>query len=72
MRTLKPEQQSPPWLYGRGRDYIVRLAAGHFCPHCLAALRPSAVRYVDKTGVAIVCETCHRDVLHVETFDPTE
>jgi hypothetical protein len=68
----KPEQKSPRWLYGRGYDYEAHLAAGLACPHCVVALRPSAVRYVDKTGVAIVCEACHCDVLRIETFDPTE
>jgi hypothetical protein len=68
----KPEQRSPRWLYARGYDYEVFLAAGQPCSHCSAVLRPSAVRYVDATGIAIVCETCHRDVLRIETFDPTE
>src|SRR5262245_8491546 len=67
----KPEQRPPRWLYGRGYDYEVHLAAGQSCPHCLAALRPTAVRYVDETGVAVICEACHCDVLRIETFDPT-
>jgi hypothetical protein len=68
----KPEQKSPRWLYGCGYDYRVRLAAGLACPHCAAALRPSAVRYVDKAGAVIACEACHCDLLRIETFDPTE
>jgi hypothetical protein len=68
----KPEQKSPRWLYGRGYDYEVRLAAGQSCPHCSATLRPGAVRYFDATGAAIVCEACHCDLVRIETFDPTE
>ena len=66
MLTRPNNPPSPRQLYGNCGEYRVYLASGVTCPHCGAQLRPNAVRYLDQTGTAIICESCDRDILRVE------